>query len=138
MDVDFCLEALRRALQHGNPDIFNTDQGSQFTSDDFTNILLNRDIQISMDGRGRALDNIFVERLWRSVKYENVYINHYEAAPDARLGINEYFDFYNDERPHQSLNYQTPSEVYFLQEEVSRPKNQAIGRPILAFHSVRF
>lgn len=133
LDMDFCLEALREALQMGNPEIFNSDQGSQFTSDDFTGMLLAREIKISMDGRGRALDNIFVERLWRSVKYENVYLHNYEAAPQAYTGLDGYFDFYNDERPHQSLDYQTPSEVYFSQKEVSRLEKQATGRPVVAF-----
>lgn len=135
LDVDFCLEALRDALLMGNPEIFNSDQGSQFTSDAFTGMLLARQIQISMDGRGRALDNIFVERLWRSVKYENVYLNNYEAAPETRTGLDGYFDFYNDERPHQSLDYQTPSEVYFFQEEVNGPK-LALGVPMVAFCGV--
>lgn len=136
MDVEFCLEALREALCIGNPDIFNSDQGSQFTSDDFTGMLLTRQIQISMDGRGRALDNIFVERLWRSVKYENVYLNNYEAAPEAHAGLDEYFDFYNNERLHQSLDYQTPSEVYFLQKEVTATEKQATGMPQAAFSCV--
>ena len=136
LDVNFCLEALREALLMGNPDIFNSDQGSQFTSDDFTGMLLARDIQISMDGRGRALDNIFVERLWRSVKYENVYLHNYEAVPQAYAGIDGYFDFYNDERPHQSLGYQTPSEVYFSQKEVTTSEKQATGMPVVAFSCV--
>lgn len=133
MDVEFCLEALRKALMIGIPDIFNSDQGSQFTSDDFTGILLARGIQISMDGRGRALDNIFVERLWRSVKYENIYLNNYEAPREAYVGLKGYFDFYNDERPHQSLDYQTPSEVYFPQKEVLAPEKRAPGVPVFAF-----
>lgn len=136
LDVGFCLEALRKALLIGNPDIFNSDQGSQFTSEDFTGILLARDIQISMDGRGRALDNIFVERLWRSVKYENVYLNHYEVPREAHTGLNEYFDFYNNERLHQSLDYQTPSEVYFssvLGEKMLVPEKLDTGIPMVAF-----
>lgn len=136
LDVDFCLEVLRRALLIGNPDIFNSDQGSQFTSDDFTSMLLARDIQISMDGRGRALDNIFVERLWRSVKYECVYLNNYESAPETRTGLDGYFGFYNDERPHQSLDYQTPAEVYFPKKEVFAPIIQATGVPMVAFCGV--
>lgn len=134
MEVGFCLEALKQALLFGNPDIFNSDQGSQFTSDDFTGILLAREIQISMDGKGRALDNIFVERLWRSVKYENVYLNNYEAVPEAFTGLGDYFGFYNNERPHQSLDYQTPSEVYFSSAhggEVNWPEKQATGVPKL-------
>jgi len=133
MDVAFCLEALSRALRLGNPEIFNSDQGSQFTCNDFTSILLAQNIPISMDGRGRALDNIFVERLWRSVKYENVYLNHYETAPAARAGLNGYFNFYNNERPHQSLDYQTPSEVYFSRKEVNKQEKQATGVPVAAF-----
>jgi len=116
LDVGFCLEALQKALRVGTPEIFNSDQGSQFTSDDFTGMLLDLRIQISMDGRGRAFDNIFVERLWRSVKYENVYLNNYEEAWEARKGLDGYFEFYDNERPHQSLDYQTPSEVYFPQK----------------------
>lgn len=112
LDINFCIDALREALMKGCPDIFNTDQGSQFTSDDFTGGLLGKGIQISMDGKGRALDNVFVERLWRSVKYENVYLNNYESARDAHKGLKEYFEFYNNERPHQSLNYRTPTEVH--------------------------
>lgn len=136
MDVGFCLEALGEALQRGHPEIFNSDQGSQFTSDDFTRLLLDREIQVSMDGRGRALDNIFVERLWRSVKYENIYLNHYEAALEAYQGLEAYFDFYNDERPHQSLDYQTPSEVYCLQEERQTSKKGASSVPVVAFLGV--
>ena len=112
LDVNFCLEALKGALRKGHPDIFNTDQGSQFTSDDFTGILLGNKVQVSMDGKGRALDNIFVERLWRSVKFENVYLNNYESAKDAYRGLRDYFEFYNNERPHQSLDYRTPAEVH--------------------------
>ena len=94
------------------PEIFNTDQGSQFTSDEFITVLKKNGIQISMDGRGRAVDNIFVERLWRSVKYENVYLKGYETIPDAQEGLKEYFNFYNTERHHQSLGYKTPWMVY--------------------------
>lgn len=133
MDVDFCLEALLEALQLGTPEIFNSDQGSQFTSEDFTSILLSRCIQISMDGRGRALDNIFVERLWRSVKYEDVYLNNYEAPREARIGLGGYFNFYNDERPHQSLDYQTPSEVYFSVKGTNKSERQAPIVPVFAF-----
>ena len=113
MDVDFCIVALERALTTDTPEIFNSDQGSQFTSLDFTNQLKQKNIQISMDGRGRAMDNIFNERLWRSVKYEEVYLKDYQSVPEAKQGINDYMTFYNQERPHQSLNYKTPAEVYF-------------------------
>jgi len=113
MDMTFCIEALEEALESGQPEIFNTDQGAQFTSPNFINILLNKDIQVSMDGRGRALDNIFVERLWRSVKYENVYLMGYQDLFEAGDGLGQYFDFYNVERPHQSLKYQRPYEVHY-------------------------
>ena len=109
---DFCVEALKEALTYGTPEIFNTDQGSQFTSEEFVRVLKDRKIQISMAGRGRALDNIFVERLWRSVKYENVYLKGYETIPDAQMGLKEYFEFYNLKRRHQSLDYKTPWLVY--------------------------
>lgn len=109
---DFCVEALEEALEYGTPEIFNTDQGSQFTSDEFITVLKKNGIQISMDGRGRAADNIFVERLWRSVKYENVYLKGYETIPEAEAGLREYFNFYNTERHHQSLGYKTPWLVY--------------------------
>jgi putative transposase len=112
MDSSFCLSALERALAGGRPKIFNSDQGSQFTSQGFTGRLLERGIQVSMDGRGRCLDNIFVERLWRSVKYEEVYLKDYRTVGEARQGLKEYFAFYNGERLHQSLDYQTPAAVY--------------------------
>ena len=108
-----CVDCLEEALQrYGNPEIFNTDQGCQFTSESFTGVLKARGIAISMDGRGRALDNIFVERLWRSVKNEDVYLKGYTNAMELMLGLTEYFVFYNDERPHQSLGNLTPDEVY--------------------------
>lgn len=113
LDSAFCLDALEEAIRlYGKPDIFNSDQGCQFTSTAFTNRLKVEGIPISMDGRGRALDNIFVERLWRSVKYENVYLHDYATVPEAVLGLRKYFGFYNTERMHQSLDYQTPQEVY--------------------------
>lgn len=112
LDVDFCIDALLESLEQGCPAIFNTDQGSQFTSISFTSELLKRNIAISMDGRGRALDNVFVERLWRSVKYEEVYIHDYESVSDARNGLTHYFEFYNMRRPHQSLGYRTPYDVH--------------------------
>jgi putative transposase len=112
LDVDFCLEALEEALRGGRPDIFNTDQGSQFTSEAFTELLKQHGVQISMDGKGRYRDNIFVERLWRTVKYEEVYLKAYQDGRDARIGIREYFRFYNTERPHQALGYRTPAEVF--------------------------
>lgn len=112
LDVDFCLRALDKALSKSSPDIFNSDQGSQFTSDVFVNTLKKRDIKISMDGRGRAMDNIFVERLWRTLKYEDIYLHDYRTMQDAYEGIKRYFEFYNNERQHQSLGYKTPKEVY--------------------------
>lgn len=114
LDTIFCLEALEEALGVGKPDIFNTDQGTQFTSLDFIGRLEKESIKISMDGRGRALDNIFVERLWRSLKYENIYLSDYQSVKEARLGIGEYFKFYNNERLHQSLDYRCPREIHFV------------------------
>jgi len=113
LETDFCLSALDWALQGATPAIFNTDQGSQFTSGAFTGRLEDHDIRISMDGRGRFLDNIFVERLWRSVKYEEVYLHDYVTIPHAVDGLGTYFPFYNTERPHEALGYRTPEEVYF-------------------------
>ena len=113
LDAEFCIEALDRSLAKKRPKIFNTDQGVQFTSNYFTGRLEKDGIQISMDGKGRALDNIFVERLWRSVKYEDIYPKGYDNLKDVRKGLKNYFEFYNQERPHQSLEYRTPAEVYF-------------------------
>jgi putative transposase len=113
LDSGFCVDCLEQALQaDGAPELFNSDQGCQFTSEAFTGVLKAQDIAISMDGRGRALDNIFGERLWRSVKHEDVYLKGYATVPELLLGLTEYFDFYNTERPHQSLDYRTPDEVY--------------------------
>ena len=108
VDGQFCQDALQRALGAGRPTIFNTDQGAQFTSETFTGLLRTAGVQISMDGRGRALDNIFVERLWRSVKYEEVYLKDYASVTDARVQLGRYFSFYNHERPHQALAYRPP------------------------------
>ena len=113
LEIEFCIDALERALCQGTPEIFNMDQGAQFTSTRFTSILLGKEIAISMDGRGRVFDNIFVERLWRSVKYEEVYLHDYQSIAEARQGIKRYFQLYNYERPHQSLNYKTPAEVFY-------------------------
>lgn len=113
LDVSFCLDALEDALSHGCPNIFNTDQGSQFTSNDFTGILSSKGIKISMDGRGRVFDNIFTERLWRSVKYEEVYIKGYQDYREVRQGLGSYFPFYNNRRYHQALKYKTPYEVHY-------------------------
>jgi putative transposase len=114
--ADFCIEALEEALaRFGKPEIFNTDQGSQFTSVDFTGVLKREEIAISMDGKGRWRDNVFVERLWRSVKYEEVYLHAYASVPEARAGIGRYFGFYNGVRPHSSLGGRTPDDVYLPQ-----------------------
>jgi putative transposase len=113
LDSSFCVEALEEAFaRFGKPEIFNTDQGAQFTADAFTKPLRERGIAISMDGKGRCLDNVFVERLWRSLKYEEVYLHAYDSVPEARAGIGRYLAFYNDERPHQALGYQTPDAFY--------------------------
>jgi putative transposase len=112
MELDFCIEALKCALRRGRPEIFNSDQGAQFTSEKFTGELAEREIAISMDGRGRCMDNIFIERLWRSLKYEEVYLKDYERVTEARAGIEKYFRFYNQERLHQSLEYRTPAAVW--------------------------
>ncbi len=113
MTADWCSQVAEESFDlHGCPEIFNTDQGSQFTSDEFTGLLLEREIQISMDGKGRAIDNIFIERLWRSVKYEHIYLPVAEDGVQLYNGLQEYFSFYNHERSHQSLNYETPAEQY--------------------------
>ena len=113
LDEDFCVSALERALRKGKPEIFNTDQGSQFTGEGFVSTLREAEVKISWDGKGRALDNVFIERLWRSLKQEEVYLKCYDTAQDAMRGISEYFKFYNNERPHQSLEYMTPLEMYY-------------------------
>jgi len=113
LEAEFCLTALERALATGRrPEIFNSDQGGQFTSEGFRGLLEAAGVRISMDGRGRVFDNIFVERLWRTVKYEEVYLRDYQTVAEARLGLGRYFGFYNDQRPHQSLDYRTPAEAY--------------------------
>jgi putative transposase len=124
MESDFCVKALRAALRRGRPDIFNTDQGSQFTSRAFTSVLESKGIAISMDGRGRALDNVFIERLWWSVKHENIYLQCYETAHDLRIGLEEYFEFYCCQRPHQALGNRTPWEAY----RQDREKQQNLRR----------
>ncbi len=116
MNASWCITVLENALaQHGKPEIFNTDQGSQYTSELHTQLLIDNNIKISMDGKGRALDNIFIERLWRTVKYENVYLQAYKDVKTLRKGLEEYFEFYNNQRFHQSLKNKTPNEVYHLQ-----------------------
>ena len=113
LDADFCIELMRELLLTRRCEIFNTDQGVQFTTPRFTQVLQEKDVQISMDGRGRALDNIFVERLWRTVKYEYVYLQDIDSVKEARIGFEVFFKFYNNERFHQSLGYKTPAQVYF-------------------------
>jgi len=125
LESDFCIRALERALlKYGKPEIFNTDQGVQFTCKNFIKVLKSQNIKISMDGKGRALDNIFIERLWRSLKYEEVYLKDYESVKVAVVNLRQYFDFYNHERLHQSLDYRTPEEVYIssINEQVEERK----------------
>jgi putative transposase len=112
LEAGFCVEALKEALRKGRPDIFNTDQGAQFTSEAFTRLLEQHEIRISMDGKGSYNDNLFIERLWRTVKYEEVYLKAYQDGREARIGLGNYFRFYNTERPHQALGYRTPAEVF--------------------------
>jgi putative transposase len=113
LESEFCVDSLEKAMDISCPEIFNTDQGVQFSSSAFTDFLKKKNVAISMDSRGRAFDNIFVERLWRSVKYEEVYLHDYETVKEIISGLKKYFRFYNNERPHQSLGYRTPHEVYF-------------------------
>jgi putative transposase len=143
LEVDFCVEALEEALRKGKPEIFNTDQGSQFTSEAFTGRLLAQGIQVSMDGKGRCMDNVFVERLWRSVKYEEVYLKAYQNGSEARRGIGAYLAFYNQERPHQALGYRTPGQVFqaasparCLQEHAGALSSVAGTRDIRAVDSL--
>jgi putative transposase len=121
LNTDFCVEALEEALtKYGDPEIFNTDQGSQFTSEDFTGVLLERGIDISMDGRGRALDNVFVERLWRTVKQEDIYLKDYSTVAECKKGLERFFQKYNNIREHQSLAYNYPEEIYFGSIKLSK------------------
>jgi len=131
IDANFCVDMLKGALTTARPEIFNSDQGVQFTSDAFTGILKDHCIRISMDGRGRAFDNIFVERLWRTVKYEEVYLRDYSSVSEARCSVRQYFEFYNNERPHQSLGYKTPSEVYYARgNDINRNCFES-GKPLI-------
>ena len=117
LEIEFCLNNLKRALNAGTPEIHNSDQGSHFTSRQYIDILNRREtIKISMDGRGRCMDNIFTERLWRTVKYENIYLNEYRDIGEANQGLSEYFKFYNEKRKHQSLDYMTPAQIYFAKQ----------------------
>jgi len=127
LESQFAVSALQQALNFGKPDIFNTDQGSQFTSIDFTQVLLDAGVQISMDGKGRVFDNIFVERLWRTVKVEEVYLRDYQTVAEAAYGLGRYFEFYNNQRLHQALGYRTPAEVYGV----------AVGTPVATTGSLR-
>ena len=129
LEIDFCLDALSRALNKNKPEIFNSDQDARFTSSQFTSILENKQVKISMDSKGRYLDNIFTERLWRTVKYENVYLKHCQNIKEAGGGLTEYFDFYNNKRFHSSLDDLTPAQVYF------RSRSQ-VGQPILTPHQL--
>lgn len=117
LEADFCIEAVEEALaRYGKPEIFNTDQGSQFTSTEFIKVLASREIKISMDGKGAWRDNVFVERLWRTIKYEEVYLHAYDSVPEARASIGRYLGFYNTRRPHSSLDGKTPDQAYFNQQ----------------------
>ena len=121
MTTDFCVEALQEALaRYGTPEIFNTDQGSQFTSEEFTQCLLAKGVRVSMDGKGRWVDNVFVERLWRSVKYEEIYLHAHETPREVRIALERYFRFYNERRPHQSLQDRTPEEMYFGTDKLKK------------------
>ena len=134
LEAGFCAEALSEVLDQGTPEVFNTDQGSQFTSHEFTQILRDHSVKISMDGRGRYQDNIFVERLWRTVKYEEVYLKAYVNGLEARSKLREYFQFYNERRPHQTLGYRTPAEVFHGQpaeEEEELKERRCSDQPVL-------
>ena len=126
LDAGFCTETLTEALARGRPEVFNTDRGSQFSSREFTQVLQDRGVKISMDGKGRYADNIFVERLWRTVKYEEVYLKAYANATEARKELGAYFRFYNNQRPHQALSYRPPAEVFHGDPTVRR-KSQSTG-----------
>ena len=134
LEAGFCAEALRDALGQGTPEVFNTDQGSQFTSREFTQILRDHSVKTSMDGRGRYQDNIFVERLWRTVKYEEVHLKAYANGLEARKGLREYFQFYNERRPHQALGYRTPAEVFYgepVEKEEELKERRCSDQPVL-------
>lgn len=121
MDTEFCVSALERSLRlHGAPEIFNTDQGAQYTSKKFTGVLQDNDVKIRMDGKGRAMDNIMIERLWRKVKYEEIFLKEYESVAELKRALNTYFDFYNYERPHGSLDKKSPADVYFTDKELKK------------------
>jgi putative transposase len=136
LDADFCVEALEEALKKGTPEIFNTDQGSQFTGEAFTGLLESRGIKVSMDGKGSYSDNLFIERLWRTVKYEEVYLKAYQDGMDARRSLDSYFRFYNTERPHQTLGYRTPGEVYRPMEPINGGVVQSPSSTRVGFHLI--
>lgn len=137
LEIDFCLETLNRALNKNKPEVFNSDQDVRFTSSQFTGILKTKQIKISMDSRGRYLDNIFNERLWRTVKYENIYLKHYQDVEEAKRGLAVYFDFFNHQRFHSSLNDLTPAQVYFQsRNEISQPTNLISSLQILMPHQL--
>ena len=133
LDVDFCVGALEEALSKGRPEVFNTDQGSQFTSEAFTGLLEQHGVRISMDGKGRYTDNIFVERLWRTVKYEEVYLKAYSNGREAKAGLDDYFRFYNTQRPHQALGYRTPAEVFNGDSVESTERRWSPGRALVYY-----
>jgi putative transposase len=121
MDAEFCVSALERSLRlYGSPEIFNTDQGAQYTSNEFTGILREHGVQISMDGKGRAMDNIFIERLWRTVKYEEIYLKEYKTVSELKTALKTYFNFYNYERPHKSLGGKSPADIYLPSQELAQ------------------
>ena len=133
LEAGFCVEALQEPLEKGCPEVFNTDQGSQFTSGEFTQSLQGHEVKISMDGKGRYRDNIFVERLWRTVKYEEVYLKAYTNASEARRELGAYFRFYNNQRPHQALGYRTPAEVFHGAGNAPAEESKVMeGPPVLA------
>jgi putative transposase len=134
LESDFCLEALEEALRKGRPEVFNSDQGSQFTAEEFTRILESQGVQVSMDGKGRYADNLFIERLWRTVKYEQVYLRAYQDGREARAGLSSYFHFYNNARPHQSLRYRTPAEQYYARIETI---NQGMVESVKSVNPIR-
>ena len=129
LEAVFCIDALQEALEQGQPEVFNTDQGSQFTSGEFTQVLQDHGVKISMDGKGRYTDNIFVERLWRTVKYEEVYLKAYANATEARRELGAYFRFYNDQRLHQALGYRTPAEVFHEARNAPGKESKGAGGP---------
>jgi putative transposase len=136
LDADFCIEALEEALSKGIPEIFNTDQGSQFTGEAFTGLLERHGVKVSMDGKGSYNDNLFIERLWRTVKYEEVYLKAYQNGDDARISLGSYFRFYNTERPHQALGYRTPAEVYHSMETIHGGMIQSPSLNRAGFHLI--